>query len=178
MQERTPIPLYAPRTTDDIEPTQSSSTSTEYARARAREDAAELLQYAVDGGLPGTAGMAAYIGQLLQRGLSKDVLMDAITQTFLAPRPSWHYFAAICRRLQAAGIRSMEALDADKADHARKAAEAAAARAAAIDAAATKQVARPQYLGKRTSAHLVSQREYTDGELDELLFTDPDDLNP
>ena len=36
--------------------------------------------------------------------------------------------------------------------------------------------AAPAYLGKRTGAHNFSQREYTDAELDALLYTDLDEL--
>ena len=34
----------------------------------------------------------------------------------------------------------------------------------------------PAYLGKRTGAHNFSQREYTDAELEALLYTDLDEL--
>lgn len=176
MQEGTPVRLYTPHTPVTTTDSHTEQVSTEYARARAREgDPSEVMAYAAAGGLRATPGMLAYIGQLMRQGMSKDVLLDVITQTFMAPRPSWHYFAAICRRLLAAGVRDLAALEADRAAHAG--AQQGAPTAPAGGSAP--QGPGPQYQPRRPVAGVqYTQRQYAPGELDELCFTHPDDLNP
>lgn len=101
---------------------QAGTSSTDYAcacagaRVRTREEEAQdrqtiaaLMAYAREGGLPDTPPMRAYCLRLLAAGMDARVLWDVMDETMMAPRPSWHYYAAIMRRLQAAGIQTYAA---------------------------------------------------------------------
>lgn len=63
------------------------------------------MAYAKDGGLPDTPAMRAYNRRLLASGMSIRVLQAAMDETMMAPRPTWHYYAAIMRKLEARGIK-------------------------------------------------------------------------
>lgn len=96
------------REAEDRQPNTSSTTT----RTRAREEIElreqqldRLMAYAKDGGLPDTPAMRAYNRRLLDADMSIRVLMAAMDETMMAPRPTWHYYAAIMRKLEAQGIR-------------------------------------------------------------------------
>lgn len=91
---------------------QDTSSTTTRTCARAREEIElreqqldRLMVYAKDGGLPDTPAMRAYNRRLLDADMSIRVLMAAMDETMMAPRPTWHYYAAIIRKLEAQGIR-------------------------------------------------------------------------
>lgn len=69
------------------------------------EQLGRLMAYAKDGGLPDTPAMRAYNRRLLASGMSIRVLQAAMDETMMAPRPTWHYYAAIMRKLEARGIK-------------------------------------------------------------------------
>lgn len=77
-------------------PTADSLSSTR-ARAREASELAGLYQHYVGAMTPYIAGE---IAGALQRGLTREQLEYAITETGMAPRPSWRYCAAILRRLE------------------------------------------------------------------------------
>ena len=90
------------REAEDRQPNTSSTTT----RTRAREEIElreqqldRLIAYAKDGGLPDTPDMRAYNRRLLDADMSIRVLMAAMDETMMAPRPTWHYYAAIMRKL-------------------------------------------------------------------------------
>lgn len=94
------------------EPDTSSTTTRTGAGARAREEIElreqqleRLMAYAKDGGLPDTPAMRAYNRRLLDDDFSIRVLRAAMDETMMAPRPTWHYYAAIMRRLEHQGVR-------------------------------------------------------------------------
>lgn len=94
----------------DRQPNTSSTTTRTCARAREEIELREqqldrLMAYAKDGGLPDTPAMRAYNRRLLDADMSIRVLMAAMDETMMAPRPTWHYYAAIMRKLEAQGIR-------------------------------------------------------------------------
>lgn len=172
----------------------TSTSTTTRTRAHAREDVDRVMAYAITGGLPDSDGIRAYVARMID-ALSADVVMAALDDTWLAPHPSWRYLMAICRRLQAAGIRTKAQWDADAAQFAaRKSAAGARPRAlqcserqyapGELDALLDQSVdevlkaspaPRPC---KEVGAHRFGQRQYTDEELEKLLFSDFDDLQP
>lgn len=94
------------------QPDTSSTTTRTGADARTREEIeleeeqlGRLMAYAKDGGLPDTPAMRAYNRRLLASGMSIRVLQAAMDETMMAPRPTWHYYAAIMRKLEARGIK-------------------------------------------------------------------------
>lgn len=198
MQGRTPVSLYpqTPVSREKKSKIDTSTSTTTRARAHAREDVDRVMAYAITGGLPDSDGIRAYLARMID-ALSVDVVMAALDDTWLAPHPSWRYLMAICRRLQAAGIRTREQWDADAAAFAsRRSAAGAGARPRArqcserqyapgeLDALLDQSVdevlraapvSRPC---KEVGAHRFGQRRYTDEELEKLLFSDLDDLNP
>lgn len=96
------------RDTVDTEKDTSSTTT----RTRAREEIAHdeqqidrLMHYAKDGGLPDTPAMRAYNRRLMDGGMSIRVMMAVMDETMMAPRPTWHYYAAIMRRLESQGVK-------------------------------------------------------------------------
>lgn len=100
------------REAEDRQPETSSSTTRAGARACTREEIElreqqleRLMAYAKDGGLPDTPAMRAYNRRLLDADMSIRVLMAVMDETMMAPRPTWHYYAAIIRKLEAQGIR-------------------------------------------------------------------------
>lgn len=100
------------REAEDRQPETSSSTTRAGARACTREEIElreqqleRLMAYAKDGGLPDTPAMRAYNRRLLDADMSIRVLMSVMDETMMAPRPTWHYYAAIIRKLEAQGIR-------------------------------------------------------------------------
>lgn len=100
------------RDAEDRQPETSSSTTRAGARACTREEIElreqqldRLMAYAKDGGLPDTPAMRAYNRRLLDADMSIRVLMAVMDETMMAPRPTWHYYAAIIRKLEAQGIR-------------------------------------------------------------------------
>lgn len=52
--------------------------------------------------------VAARIAEFLRKGMRVDVLLDAITTTGYAQRPSFYYLFAILRRYEESGIKTME----------------------------------------------------------------------
>lgn len=92
------------------QPDTSSTTTRTGARTREEieleeEQLGRLMAYAKDGGLPDTPAMRAYNRRLLASGMSIRVLQAAMDETMMAPRPTWHYYAAIMRKLEARGIK-------------------------------------------------------------------------
>lgn len=202
MQGRTPIPLkpqtpHTPVSREKESKIDTSTSTTTRARAHAREDVDRVMAYAITGGLPDSDGIRAYVARMID-ALSADVVMAALDDTWLAPHPSWRYLMAICRRLQAAGIRTREQWDADAAQFAaRRSAAGAGARPRALQCSerqyapgeldrlldqSVDEVLKGQAPASRpcktVGAHRFGQREYTDEELDRLLFSDLDDLTP
>lgn len=98
------------RQTDTEQPVRQPDTSSTTTRAREEIELEEqqlgrLMAYAKDGGLPDTPAMRAYNRRLLSAGMSIRVLQAVMDETMMAPRPTWHYYAAIIRKLEAQGIR-------------------------------------------------------------------------
>lgn len=90
----------------DRQPDTSSTTTRAREEIELREQQLDrLMAYAKDGGLPDTPAMRAYNRRLLDADMSIRVLMAAMDETMMAPRPTWHYYAAIMRKLEAQGIR-------------------------------------------------------------------------
>ena len=172
----------------------TSTSTTTRARAHAREDVDRVMAYAITGGLPDSAGIRAYVARMID-ALSADVVMAALDDTWLAPHPSWRYLMAICRRLQAAGIRTKAQWDADAAAFAaRRSAAGAGARPRALqcserqyapgeldrllDQSVDDVLRSAERPCKTVGAHRFGQRRYTDEELDKLLFSDDDLTTP
>lgn len=86
----------------------SSTTTRTRARAHARE---EVEQYYCDTfGAAVTPPVAVrQIDYALERGMLPEVIMTAIDEAALAPRPSWAYARAIIQRLLAEGVLTPEA---------------------------------------------------------------------
>lgn len=98
------------RHADTEQPVRQPDTSSTTTRAREEIELREqqldrLMVYAKDGGLPDTPAMRAYNRRLLDAAMSIRVLMAVMDETMMAPRPTWHYYAAIIRKLEAQGIR-------------------------------------------------------------------------
>ena len=76
----------------------TSSTSTD-AGARARErDIDNLIDYARGAGMEDTPAVRALVVRYLRAGVEMGLLMAAMDDTMLAPRPSWRYWTAIVSR--------------------------------------------------------------------------------
>ena len=98
------------RQSDSEEAVRQPDTSSTTTRAREEIDLREeqlgrLMAYGKDGGLPDTPAMRAYLRRLWDAGMSIRVLTAVMDETMMAPRPTWHYYAAIIRRLEAQGIK-------------------------------------------------------------------------
>ena len=78
---------------------QGTSSTTTRTRARAKTPIDGLMAYAEQAGLPDTPAMRAYNMRLLDTGFELEVLWAVMDETMMAPRPTWHYYAAIMRRL-------------------------------------------------------------------------------
>ena len=85
-----------------------TSTSTSNARALER-DIETLMDYAAAAGLADTPAVRAMADRYLRGGMEMGVLMAAMDETMLAPRPSWQYWAAIVGRCFREGYHTMEA---------------------------------------------------------------------
>lgn len=85
----------------------NSLTSSTTTRARARE---ELERYYCDTfGAPKAPPVAVrQMDYALEQEMSPEVIMTAIDEAALAPRPSWAYARAIIQRLLAEGVRTPE----------------------------------------------------------------------
>lgn len=175
MTRGTHIQFWTPQTPQETREKERQRVTSTTTRAHARGvDADAVLAYAAAGGLPETPGMRAYIGRLMA-AMEPEVIIAAIDDTFMAPRPSWRYFAAICRRLEAEGIQTRAQWDADAAAFAAagRRVDAGGGQPAPSRAPVTE---RPS---KEVGAHRYTQRSYTDEELEKLLLQTPlDELRP
>ena len=83
--------------TDTENPVREQGTSSTTTRTRAREETIidGLMAYAERAGLPDTPAMRAYNMRLLDTGFELEVLWAVMDETMMAPRPTWHYYAAI-----------------------------------------------------------------------------------
>lgn len=98
------------RQADSEEAVRQPDTSSTTTRAREEIELREgqldrLMAYGKDGGLPATPAMRAYLRRLWDAGMSIRVLTAVMDETMMAPRPTWHYYAAIIRKLEAQGIK-------------------------------------------------------------------------
>ena len=86
----------------------TSSTSTD-AGARARErDIDNLIDYARGAGMEDTPAVRALVVRYLRAGVEMGLLMAAMDDTMLAPRPSWRYWTAIVSRCMREGVTTLE----------------------------------------------------------------------
>ena len=86
----------------------TSSTSTD-AGARARErDIDTLIDYARGAGMEDTPAVRALVVRYLRAGVEMGLLMAAMDDTMLAPRPSWRYWTAIVSRCMREGVTTLE----------------------------------------------------------------------
>lgn len=86
----------------------TSSTSTD-AGARARErDIDNLIDYARGAGMEDTPAVRALVVRYLRAGVEMGLLMAAMDDTMLAPRPSWRYWTAIVSRCMREGVITLE----------------------------------------------------------------------
>jgi len=60
------------------------------------------------------------LAELIRDGMSVDVIRMAIDETQMAPRPSWAYCAAILRRCENSGIRTLAQWQEDKRQYASR----------------------------------------------------------
>lgn len=81
-----------------------------------REEIMEAYEYAVGGDMP-VVVQRAIVTYYCRCGMAGEVIVDAIQQTGLAPRPSPRYLMAILRRYAQRGILDREALDDDIRKH-------------------------------------------------------------
>lgn len=97
------------RQSDTQNPVREQGTSSTTTRARTRKETPidGLMVYAKRAGLPDTPAMRAYNMRLLDDGFELEVLWAVMDETMMAPRPTWHYYAAIIRRLQRENCRMM-----------------------------------------------------------------------
>ncbi len=96
----------------------SSSSTTTRACARAREESrasmlhgqyVEVCEYYAQAFHRSPApGIQRELAVRIRDGMNADVIRAAIDDTMLAPRPSWAYMAAILRRCDLEGIRTMQ----------------------------------------------------------------------
>jgi len=97
-----------------------------HARARATVSPEELdsirSAYERTVGQPLTALIAHEIEDALADGMFAAVVMEAITVTGWAPRPSPYYLRAVLRRWRRDGVLTVDQLAADRAGHERAAA--------------------------------------------------------
>lgn len=104
-------------TTTTSSSTGNSSSSSTTTRAREAETRASMLhgQYVDVCGYYAEAfhrspapSIQRDIATRIKGGMSADVIRAAIDDTMMAPRPSWAYMAAILRRCDIEGIRTMQ----------------------------------------------------------------------
>lgn len=108
-----------PDSTSSSSSSSASSSTTTRVRARARE--AEIKAAMLHGQYVDVCGYYAQafhrspapsvqrdIAIRIKGGMSADVIRAAIDDTMMAPRPSWAYMAAILRRCDIEGIRTMK----------------------------------------------------------------------
>ena len=104
----TPNPENEENQREELSNSVTSSTTRVRAHARARD---EVEQYYCD--TFGTAAMPPVairqIDYAFEQGMSPDLIMTAIDEAALAPRPSWAYARAIIQRLLAEGVLTPEA---------------------------------------------------------------------
>ena len=91
----------------------TSSTSTDArdagARVCARErDIDNLIDYARGAGMEDTPAVRALVVRYLRAGVEMGLLMAAMDDTMLAPRPSWRYWTAIVSRCMREGVTTLE----------------------------------------------------------------------
>lgn len=93
---------------EELSKSLSSSTTRACARTRAR---AEVEQYYCDTfGAPTAPPVAIrQMDYALEHGMEPELIMTAIDEAALAPRPSWAYARAIIQRLLAEGVLTPEA---------------------------------------------------------------------
>lgn len=101
----------------------SSTTTGARACARTRESHAQMLYgqykdvclyYADSFRRSITPIIQKQIAELIRGGMTGEVIRMAIDETQMAPRPSWAYCAAILRRCEDSGIKTIEDWNADK----------------------------------------------------------------
>lgn len=94
----------------------SSTATRAHARAREAEIVAAMLHgqyvdcceyYARAFGRSPAPGIQRELATRIRDGMGADVIRAAIDDTMIAPRPSWAYMAAILRRCDLEGIRTM-----------------------------------------------------------------------
>lgn len=105
------------RQTDTEQPVRQPDTSSTTTRAREETPVDGLMLYAKRAGLPDTPAMRAYNLRLLDDGFELGVLWAVMDETMMAPRPTWHYYAAIIRRLQREQCRTKMAWDVRQVYH-------------------------------------------------------------
>ncbi len=110
-------------------------------------------------------------GQWREKGYAEPVVLVAAESARNAKDPM-RYIDHVLETWSSRGIRTAEAA---RAEREKWAAEKKNAAAAPQQAPAPQGMGRPS---KEVGAHRFAQRTYTDEELDALLFSDEDDLNP
>ena len=150
------IPTKTTTTSTATAGTTGTTGSSTGARARAREAeaarAAMLHGQYVDCCEYYVASFRRHLPAVIQReiatrirdGMSADVLRAAMDETQRAPRPSWSYCAAILRRCDLEGIKTMEQWRASK----------------------------ERYSSSRNPALAYDQRQYTEDDFGEDFFFD------
>lgn len=131
----------------------SSSTTGARAHARTRESHAQMMYgqykdacmyYAESFRRSITPFIQRQIAEWIKGGITGEVIQLAIDETQMAPRPSWAYCAAILRRCERDGIKTMEDWHQDK----------------------------QRYSSRCNPALNYEQRKYTDDDYGPEFFTD------
>ena len=97
-------------------------TTSARARARTRESVEDLGDYAADalGWNRVPPVVLGDIGRFLDQGMDPFVIMTAIDEASIAPRPSWNYARAILRRCIAERCLTVEAYEIRQAEYQEK----------------------------------------------------------
>ena len=134
----------------------SSTTTRACARARARENRAAMLHgqyvdcceyYARAFQRSPAPAVLREFATRIKGGMSADVIIAAIDDTMMAPRPSWAYLAAIFRRCDLENIKTM----------------------------ADWKLSKERYQAGKNPALNYAQRQYTEDDFDESFFLDLDE---
>jgi DnaD/phage-associated family protein len=91
-------------------------------------------------GAPATAMQKMMIRGWMSEGIEQAVIEYAVTETGMAPRPSWRYMIAIMNRIRAEGLHTLA--EVEEAQRRR----------------------RSQTAGAKVNAQRCQQREYTDSD--------------
>lgn len=86
----------------------TSSTSTDAGARACERDIDNLIDYARGAGMEDTPAVRALVVRYLRAGAEMGLLMAAMDDTMLAPRPSWRYWTAIVSRCMREGVTTLE----------------------------------------------------------------------